>query len=140
MVDHPAPGRKEMRTTRAGPRLAVLLVAVALADGVTVGCATDDPKDPSVKGIYQTWDDVINRWIGQPKDKLFYELGPPTFHQKESTDGFSEMMWDMTIPSLPGQAEAYGTLPLYGMDVNCKLVFIADQDDIIRSGRRIGCD
>ncbi len=114
--------------------------AVAVVGLFTAGCATEDPKDPSLKGIYQTWDDVVNRWIGQPKDKLFYEIGPPTYHQKESSDGYTEMMWDMTLSSLPGQAESFGTLPLYGTDVNCKLVFIADQDGIIRSGRRVGCD
>jgi hypothetical protein len=114
--------------------------AVAVVGLFTTGCATEDPKDPSLKGIYQTWDDVVNRWIGQPKDKLFYEIGPPNYHQKESGDGYTEMMWDMTLPSLPGQAEAFSTLPLYGADVNCKLVFIADQDGIIRSGRCVGCD
>jgi hypothetical protein len=97
-------------------------------------------NDPVASGYYQTWDDVINRWIGQPKDKLFYELGPPTLHQKESSDGFTEMAWDMTIPSLPGQAREFGTLPLYGADVSCKLIFIGDQNGVIRSGRRIGCD
>ena len=112
------------RWTSWGPPLVVLAL-------LTAGCATDDPKDPSLKGVYQTWDDVIARWIGQPKDKLFYEIGPPNFHQKESSDGYTEMMWDMTIPSMPGQAEAFNTLPLYGADVNCKLIFIADQDGLV---------
>jgi hypothetical protein len=41
---------------------------------------------------------------------------------------------------MPGQADEYGTLPLYGENVNCQLMFIANQDGLIVSGRRIGCD
>ena len=94
---------------------------------------------PGLTGIYQTWDDVINRWIGAQKDDLYYELGPPTFHPKDLDNGYQELMWDMTIASVPGQAERYNTLPLYTSE-SCRLVFIADSRGIIKSGHRIGCD
>ena len=131
----------ECRASYPGTQLArVTLVALV---ALTSACAAETPeerkKDPVDAGIYQTWDDVINRWIGQPQDKLGYELGPPTF-QKESTDGSTELVWDMTYPNAEGQAQMYNTLPLYGGNVNCKLVFIVGQDDIVRSGHRIGCD
>jgi hypothetical protein len=101
------------------------------------GCATG--PQPGVAGPYQTWDDVINRWIGGHQDDLYYELGPPTFHPVELKEGYHEMMWDVTINSMPGQAEQYHTLPLYSSE-NCRLVFIADSAGIIRNGRRLGCD
>jgi hypothetical protein len=105
---------------------------------VSAGCASG--PQPGVAGIYQTWDDVINRWIGKQKTDLYYELGPPNLHPKESSDGYTEMVWDFTIDRMPGQADEYGTLPLYGENVNCQLMFIANQDGLIVSGRRIGCD
>lgn len=54
--------------------------------------------------VYQTWDDVITPWIGQQNVDLYYELGLQRFH-KEARDGMEELLWDMTMPSLPGQAE-----------------------------------
>ena len=100
------------------------------------GCVTD--QSPVLAGVYQTWDDVINRWIGKQKVDLYYELGPPQFH-KEAEDGMEELVWDMTLPSLPGQAEIYDTLPLYG-SIDCRLFFFADAQGIIKAGRRTGCD
>jgi len=100
------------------------------------GCATD--KGPVLGGVYQTWDDVISRWIGRQKTKHYYELGPPQFH-KESDDGMEELVWDMTLPSMPGQAEIYNTLPLYG-GLDCRLYFFADARGVIKAGRRDGCD
>jgi hypothetical protein len=46
--------------------------------------------DPVVSGIYQTWDDVIARWIGKHKEDLYLELGPPSLHPKEAEDGTVE--------------------------------------------------
>ncbi len=111
--------------------LAVLSMALLIQ-----GCAT--AKGPVLAGTYQTWDDVISRWIGQKKTDLYYELGPPQFH-KEAEDGTEELVWDMTLPSLPGQAEIYGTLPLYG-GVDCRLLFFADGQGTITAGQREGCD
>lgn len=116
-----------------------LIALIALASACAMETPEERKKDTVDAGIYRTWDDVINRWIGQPRDKLGYELGPETFH-KESTDGSTELVWDMTYPNAAGQAEMYNTLPLYGGNVNCKLVFIVDQDDIVRAGHRVGCD
>ena len=101
------------------------------------GCVTD--QKPVLARVYQTWDGVITRWIGQQKVDLYYELGPPQFH-KEAQDGMEELVWDMTLPSLPGQAEIYGTLPLYGSIVDCRLFFFADAQGVIKAGRRVGCD
>jgi hypothetical protein len=132
-------GEKGAKNKMTHGWIGFLVIAATIA---TSACAAETPeerkKDPVASGIYQTWDDVVNRWIGQPEDKLGYEFGPPTFH-KESSDGFTELVWDMTYPNASGQAEMYNTLPLYG-GVNCSLVFIVDQDHIVRSGRRIGCD
>lgn len=50
-----------------------------------------------------------------------------------------ELVWDMTLPSLPGLAERYDTLPLYG-SIDCRLLFFADAHGIIKAGRRVGCD
>ncbi len=111
----------------------VVLLIVSLWSG---GCATD--PGPGLAGVYQTWDDVISRWIGRQKTDLYYELGPPQFH-KEADDGTEELVWDMTLPSLPGQAEIYDTLPLYG-GLDCKLFFFADAQGVIKAGRRVGCD
>ncbi len=116
-------------------RASAVMVALALLVG---GC--ESSPQPGVAGVYQTWDDVITRWIGANKTDLYYELGPPTFHPAELKDGYEEMVWDMTIQSMPGQAREYNTLPLYGAIENCKLVFFADFNGIIKSGRRIGCD
>ncbi len=102
------------------------------------GCATG--SQPGVTGPYQTWDEVIARWIGKNKTDLYYELGPPNLHPKQSEDGTTEMAWDMTIDRMPGQADEYHLLPLYGRNVNCRLVFWADANDIILKGRRDGCD
>ena len=111
--------------------LAVLSVMLLIS-----GCAKD--RGPGVAGIYQTWDEVITRWIGRQKVDLYYELGPPQFH-KQAQDGVEELVWDMTLPSLPGQAEIYNTLPLYG-GLDCRLFFFADQAGLITSGRRMGCE
>lgn len=45
--------------------------------------------DPGVKGIYQTWDDVITRWIGKHKEDLYLELGPPNLGngRRDNRDG-----------------------------------------------------
>jgi hypothetical protein len=100
------------------------------------GCSTD--TGPGLGGVYQTWDDVIARWIDRQKSDLYLALGPPQFH-KEAQDGTEELVWDMTLPSLPGQAEFYETLPLYG-GVDCRLFFFADARGVITSGRREGCE
>ena len=109
---------------------------------VLAACAAETPEqqknDPVASGVYQTWDDVVNRWIGEPRDKLGYELGPPTFH-KEAEDGSTELVWDMTYPNAGGQAEIYETLPMYG-GVSCKLVFFTNPEGIVKAGKRIGCD
>ncbi|MGH7387815.1 MAG: hypothetical protein ACREIZ_05030 [Candidatus Methylomirabilales bacterium] len=105
---------------------------------LSTACATG--SQPGVSGPYQTWDDVITRWIGANKQDLYYELGPPNLHPKELPDGTTEMVWDMTIDRMPGQADEYNLFPLYKTSVNCQLVFFADGEDRIKSGRRIGCD
>jgi hypothetical protein len=118
--------------TRYIPARVILLLLFELS-----ACKTG--SDPGVMGIYQTWDDVVSRWIGKHKEDLYLELGPPNLHPKEAEDGTSEMVWDMTIDRMPGQADQYNTLPLYG-GVDCRLIFFADKEGIITSGRRSGCE
>lgn len=114
-------------------RRSAALLSLALLTG---GCASN--QGPGVAGIYQTWDDIITRWVGRQMADLYLELGPPQLH-REAQDGMQELVWDMTLPSLPGQAEMYGTLPLYG-GVDCRLFFFADAQGVIKAGRRVGCD
>jgi hypothetical protein len=102
-----------------------------------VGCVSG--TDPGVKGIYGTWDDVIHRWIGKQVSDLYLELGPPNLHPHELEQGMTEMVWDFGIDRMPGQADEYGLLPMYGFE-NCRLVFVADATGIVRSGNRIGCE
>lgn len=102
-----------------------------------IGCAS--AKDPGVKGPYQTWDDVIDRWIGKQVSDLYLELGPPNLHPHELDKGETEMVWDFSIDRMPGQADEYGLLPMYGFE-NCHLYFFADQEGIVRSGKRVGCE
>jgi hypothetical protein len=120
-----------------GKKLLLGAVVLGLA-ALAAACATG--SQPGVSGPYQTWDDVITRWIGANKQDLYYELGPPNLHPKQLPDGMTEMVWDMTIDRMPGQADEYNLLPLYNTSVNCQLVFFADAEGMIKSGRRIGCD
>lgn len=113
-----------------------LVLAVVFLLFPTWGCAA--ARDPVLAGVYQTWDDVVDRWIGKHKTDLFLELGPPQFH-KEADNGVEELVWDMTLPAMPGQAELYNAMPFYG-GVDCRLVFVADATGIVRSGKREGCD
>jgi hypothetical protein len=101
-----------------------------------IACAST--LGPGVAGIYESWDDVITRWIGKSKEALYYELGPPNLHAVQLTDKQTELVWDMTIDRMPGQADEYGLLPLTRSQI-CRLLFIADHEGIIRSGKRIGC-
>jgi hypothetical protein len=117
--------------------LASFVILLLLLLSATSACTTG--SDPGVSGIYQTWDDVVNRWIGKHKEDLYLELGPPNLHPKEAEDGTSEMVWDMTIDRMPGQADEYHTLPLYG-GVDCRLIFFADKEGTITSGHRNGCE
>ena len=55
-------------------------------------------------------------------------------------DGTIQMVWDFGIDRMPGQADAYDLLPLYGGTVNCQLYFFADQKGTILRGERIGCE
>jgi hypothetical protein len=120
----------------------IRLVAATLVLGsllvLSNGCASK--MEPGVTGFYQTWDEVINRWIGKNKKDLYYELGPPNLHPHVSADGMEEMGWDFTIDRMPGQADEYNLLPMYGQGVSCRLIFISDKNDVIRSGKREGCD
>jgi hypothetical protein len=54
-------------------------------------------------------------------------------------DGTIVMVWDFGIDRMPGQADAYDLLPLYGGNVNCQLHFFADVKGTILRGERVGC-
>ena len=105
------------------------------------GCATEskDAAKRDVAGPYQTWDDVISRWVGGQVSDLYVELGPPNLHPHQMEDGTIQMVWDFAIDRMPGQADAYNLLPLYGGGVNCQLHFFADQEGKILRGERVGC-
>jgi hypothetical protein len=101
------------------------------------GCAAD--PQVGVPGPYASWDDVVTKWIGAKKVDLYYELGPPNLHPHELDNGMTELVWDLSIDRMPGQADEYGTLPL-SRGYGCRLMFIADVEGIVRSGRHFGCD
>ena len=88
---------------------------------------------------FATWDDVIDRWIGKQTSDLYLELGPPNLHPHEVGEGMTEMVWDFGIDRMPGQADEYGLLPMYGAE-NCRLAFFAELKGIVRAGKRIGCE
>ena len=115
-----------------------LLCAAAL---LVIGCATEskDAAKRDVAGPYQTWDDVITRWVGGQLTDLYVELGPPNLHPHQMEDGTIHLVWNFGIDRMPGQADAYNLLPLYGADVNCEIHFFADQQGKILRGDRVGC-
>ena len=82
-----------------------------------------------VIGPYKTWDEVISRWIGGRTSDLYVELGPPNLHPHELDNGMTEMAWDFGIDRMPGQADAYELLPVFGQDVNCQIHFFASFAD-----------
>jgi hypothetical protein len=49
------------------------------------------------------------------------------------------MVWDFGIDRMPGQADEFNLLPLYGGDVNCQIHFFADPKGTILRGDRVGC-
>lgn len=75
-----------------------------------MACASTAQR--GVAGIYESCEDVLTRWIGQSTEALYYELGPPNLHMMQQSDTQTEMVWDMTIDRIPGQADEYGLLPL----------------------------
>jgi hypothetical protein len=42
--------------------------------------------------MYESWDDVITRWIGQLIDALYYELGPPNLHAVQLTGNQTDLV------------------------------------------------
>lgn len=121
--------------------LALNLCVLCLAAVIATGCATEskDAAKRDVAGPYQTWDDVIKRWVGGQVTDLYVELGPPNLHPHQMEDGTTQLVWDFAVDRMPGQADAYELLPLYGHNVNCQLHFFADQNGKILRGERVGC-
>jgi hypothetical protein len=117
------------------------LWALCLACAVLYGCATEskDAAKRDVAGPYQTWDDVIKRWVGGQVTDLYVELGPPNLHPHQMEDGTIQMVWDFGIDRMPGQADAYDLLPLYGGNVNCQIHFFSNLKGTILRGERVGC-
>ncbi|MBU6432031.1 MAG: hypothetical protein KJS98_01800 [Nitrospirae bacterium] len=108
---------------------------------LTGGCTPDRSKR-DVAGPYQTWNEVIERWIGGKTADLYLELGPPNLHPHELENGMTEMVWDYSIDRMPGQADEYHLLPLelYGGTIDCQVHFFADAEGIVREGHLVGCD
>lgn len=121
--------------------ITLVTVFVLLLCAAIIGCATEskDAAKRDVTGPYQTWDDVIKRWVGGQVTDLYVEIGPPNLHPHSHEDGTVEMVWDFSIDRMPGQADAYNLLPLYGSNVNCQLHFFADTKGTILRGEKVGC-
>jgi hypothetical protein len=107
-------------------------------DSVAALMACASTPEPGVAGIYASWDDVITRWIGQSKEALYYELGPPNLHAAQLTNKQTELVWDMPIDRMPGQADEYGLLSLTRLET-CRLVLVARSGRRHCIGQRIGC-
>ena len=107
-----------------------------------MGCVAEskDAAKRDVAGPYKTWDDVISRWVGGKDTDLYVELGPPNLHPQELENRTTEMIWDFGIDRMPGQADAFNLLPLYGGNVNCQIHFFADPQGTILRGERVGCE
>jgi hypothetical protein len=126
-----------------GPdRLRWLVLVTAWLSAAITGCAAEstDAAKRDVAGPYQTWDEVISRWIGGSTADLYVELGPPNLHPHELENGGTEMVWDFSTHRMPGQADVYGLLPRYGSKANCQIHFYADAKGIITKGEKVGCD
>jgi hypothetical protein len=106
---------------------------------LTGGCIPDRSKR-DVAGPYKTWNDVIERWIGGQTADLYVELGPPNLHPHELENGMTEMVWDYAIDRMPGQADNYDLLPLYGENMDCQVHFFADAEGVVREGHLVGCE
>jgi hypothetical protein len=106
---------------------------------LTGGCIPDRSKR-DVAGPYKTWNDVIERWIGGNTADLYVELGPPNLHPHELENGMTEIVWDYAIDRMPGQADSYDLLPLYGENMDCQVHFLADEEGIVREGHLVGCE
>jgi hypothetical protein len=106
---------------------------------LTGGCTPDRSKR-DVAGPYKTWNDVIERWIGGNTADLYVELGPPNLHSLELENGMTEMVWDYAIDRMPGQADYYDLLPLYGENMDCQVHFFADAEGVVREGHLVGCE
>ena len=122
--------------------LAPIWCAICLMSAAYGGCVAEskDVAKRDVAGPYQTWDEVINRWVGGQVSDLYVELGPPNLHPHQSEDGTIQMIWDFSIDRMPGQADAFNLLPLYGGNVNCQIHFFADLTGKILKGERVGCE
>ncbi|MDF2460453.1 MAG: hypothetical protein K0S79_2869 [Nitrospira sp.] len=94
--------------------------AICIMSAAYMGCVAEskDSAKRDVAGPYQTWDEVINRWVGGQVSDLYVELGPPNL----------------------GQADAFNLLPLSGGNVNCQIHFFADPTGKILKGERAGCE
>jgi hypothetical protein len=77
--------------------------AICMMSAVYTGCVAEskDAAKRDVAGPYQTWDEVINRWVGGQVSDLYVELGPPNLHPHQREDGTIEMIWDFAIDRMP---------------------------------------
>ena len=69
-----------------------ILCVLCFAGLLASNCATEskDAAKRDVAGPYQTWDDVITRWVGGQATDLYVELGPPNLHPHQLEDGTIE--------------------------------------------------
>lgn len=116
--------------------------AIWLMSAAYTGCVAEskDAAKRDVAGPYQSWDEVITRWVGGQVSDLYVELGPPNLHPHQREDGTIEMTWDFAIDRMPGQADAFNLLPLYAGNVNCQIHFFADLTGKVLKGERVGCE
>ena len=108
---------------------------------LTGGC-TPDRSNRIAAGPYQTWNEVIERWIGGKTTDLYLELGPPNLHPHELENGMTELVWDYAVDRMPGQADEYHLLPLTLSrgTINCQVHFLADAEGIVKEGYLVGCE
>jgi hypothetical protein len=120
----------------------VILVSAWFLPLALTGCVEESKNavKRDVAGPYRTWDEVISRWVGGQVSDLYVEIGPPNLHPHQMDDGTIRMVWDFSIDRMPGQADAYDLLPLYGGNVNCQIHFTANLNGEILGGERVGCD
>ncbi|MEP6957248.1 MAG: hypothetical protein ABI980_00835 [Nitrospirota bacterium] len=130
-------GDKGLSQRKRMKKIAIIVGCVWLL----IGSCTADRSKRDVAGPYNTWNEVIERWIGGKISDLYVELGPPNLHPHKLENGMTEMVWDYAVDRMPGQADYYDMLPLslYGGTIDCQVHFFADAEGIVKEGHLVGC-
>jgi hypothetical protein len=99
------------------------LIVLSLV-GISISCATT-----------RSYDDMLGSWVGQEKDTLVDEWGPPS-----ATHAYGDGNLAYEYLSVDGfhSPERIPSRQLTGLDVGCKTIFTINNNDQITGWRREG--